>query len=98
GGQALLELAGDDNAGEEVRRLALARARERFPELLRTSPPPRDTSGRGIAILGGALFGGYTLGAVGNLGANRSGPAIGAVGGALVGAGAALLLTQSNTL
>jgi hypothetical protein len=98
GGRALLELAGDDGASEEVRRLALARARERFPELLRSSPPPPDTSGRAIAVISGALFGGYTLAAVGNLGANRAGPAIGAVGGALVGGGAALLLTQSNTL
>ena len=98
GGAVLLQLAGDESASEEVRSLALTRTRERFPELLAAAPPPSDSSGRGLAIVAGALFGSYTLAAIGNLGANQGGPAIGAAGGVLVGGGAALLLTQKVPL
>ena len=97
-GKVLLELAGDRGASDEIRRLALGRAREKFPDLVQSSPAPIDTSGRGIAITSGVLFGGYTLAAVGNLGNNQSGPAIGALGGALVGGGAAIILTQSGSI
>ncbi len=93
--RTIARVVDDVAAPEHVRNAAADRLRERFPNFVRERPPPLDESGRWLGVLGGAAFGGYTLGAVGNLGQSDSAPVIGALGGALIGGGAAFLLTHS---
>ncbi|MEO5768514.1 MAG: HEAT repeat domain-containing protein [Polyangia bacterium] len=98
--EALLRLTEDDDQELALRNAARAALETRFPALAvgRGAAEVTDRGGRLLLTAGGAVLGSYGLGAVGGLGRNDAGTTIGILGGALVGAGTAFLLTRTGEI
>lgn len=96
--EPLRDLYANYEHAEEIRNAAKAVLVARWPDELRKGLPALDRSGRQGLIGGSSVLGSYTLGAVGALGKNNAGIAIGTLGGAVVGSVTAAYLTRSGEI
>jgi hypothetical protein len=95
---ALRDIYTSTDEPKEVRDAARDVLRARWPDLLEKSGPVVDREGRSGLIGGSVVLGSYTLAAVGGLGENEAGIAIGIVGGAVTGGITAAYLTRSGEI
>src|SRR5258706_9650377 len=97
-GTALRDLYTSTDEPQDIRDAAKQVLATRWPKLLEQSGPVVDRKGRDGLIAGGVVLGSYTLGAVGGLGRNNAGVAIGVIGGAVTGGITAAYLTRSGEI
>ncbi len=82
---ALYGLAADDDVPAGVRRQSRDALREMYPEYLAAQPPLRVLGSPILPMLGGVVFGSYTLSTIGRFAKSDVGMDIGSLGGAFIG-------------
>jgi hypothetical protein len=99
-GVVLGEIYRDDEQPLTVREAARVSLEVSFPEQLVRERDTElvDRSGRTTLVLGSAVLGSFALSAIGALGENDAGIAIGAVGGLFLGGATAYLLTRRGEI
>jgi hypothetical protein len=97
----LLEVLNDKRMPTSLTKIARAEIAARFPQRLPEEAAPVakrvPPSGRPLLSATGAAYGSYTLFAVGELGQSDVGPALGLLGGAVLGGAAGYLVSESFT-
>jgi len=94
---ALIDLVTDGVVRIDVRRRARAVLEKHYPEVAAARAVPKVSGNLALPLLGGAAFGGYTLGTVGTFSKTGAGPIIGTLAGAVIGGTAGYLVSGELT-